>query len=217
MRRLPPSWEPGNGSAASAPPRLTVWSHERGVREAASEHESEPPEICVRRVMVPFGLHTGLTPPIVWHTCTWTCEHAGLADLLGSRPNGRHHGEVGWRTRFQSCDVRVHRSTDCGTNVNTVPRMGRQQERSEGVLVSVDYIRSRPPSARMDKHDGGRLMGMRPRREGALPAEVEFTAIQCGVYSCVHLRVLVRVRHGQLVSAAAGLCVFPGVCGCHTA
>ena len=105
-------------------------------------------------------------PPIVWHTCTWTCEHAGLADLLGSRPHGRHHGEVGWRTRFQSCDVRVHRSTDCGTNVNTVPRMGRQQERSEGVLVSVDYIRSRPPSARMEKHDGGRPMGMRPRREG---------------------------------------------------
>ena len=60
-------------------------------------------------------------------------------------------------------------------------------------------------------------MGMRPRREGALPAEVEFTAIQCGVYSCVHLHVLVRVRDGQLVSAAAGLCVFPGVCGCHTA
>ena len=41
-RRFPPSWEPGNGSAASAPPRLTVWSHEGGVREA-SERESEPP------------------------------------------------------------------------------------------------------------------------------------------------------------------------------
>ena len=121
----------------------------------------------VRRVMVPCGRNTGVAPPIVWHTCTWTCEHAGLADLVGSRPHGRHRGEVGWRTRFRSCDVRVHRSTDCGTNVNTVPRMGRQQERSEGGLVSVDYIRSRPPSARMDKHDGGRLMGMRPRREGA--------------------------------------------------
>ena len=121
----------------------------------------------VRRVMVPCGRNTGVAPPIVWHTCTWTCEHAGLADLVGSRPHGRHRGEVGWRTRSRLCDVRVHRSTDCGTNVNTVPRMGRQQERSEGVLVSVDYIRSRPPSARMDKHDGGRLMGMRPRREGA--------------------------------------------------
>ena len=104
MRRFPPSWEPGNGSAASAPPRLTVWSHERGVREAASEHESEPPEICVRRVMVPFGLHTSLTPPIVWHTCTWTCEHAGLADLVGSRPHGRHRRDVGCRTRCPSCD-----------------------------------------------------------------------------------------------------------------
>ena len=55
-----------------------------------------------------------------------------------------------------------------------------------------------------------RLMGVRPRREGGLAAEVEFTAMQCGVYSRVHLRVLVRVRDGQLVSAAAGLCVFPG-------
>ena len=95
--------------------------------------------------MVPCGLHTGLAPPIVGHTCTWTCEHAGLADLVGSRPHGRHRGEVGWRTRSRLCDVRVHRSTHRGTNVNTVPRMGRQQERSEGVLVSVDYIRSRPP------------------------------------------------------------------------
>ena len=44
----------------------------------------------------------------------------------------------------------------------------------------------------------------------ALPAEVEFTAIQCGVYSCVHFRLLVCVRDRQLVSAVAGLCVFPG-------
>ena len=51
----------------------------------------------------------------------------------------------------------------------------------------------------------------------ALPAEVEFTAIQCGVYSCVHFRLLVCVRDRQLVSAVAGLCVFPGVCGGHTA
>ena len=121
----------------------------------------------VGHVMFASGLHTGPALPLVGHTCMRTCEHAWLADLVGSRPHGRHRRDVGWRTRSRSCDVRVHRSTDCGTNVNTVPRMGRQQERSEGVLVSVDYIRSRPPSARMDKHDGGRLMGMRPRREGA--------------------------------------------------
>ena len=56
-----------------------------------------------------------------------------------------------------------------------------------------------------------RLMGVRPQREGALAAEVEFTAKQCGVYSRVHFGVLVRVRDRGLVSAAAGLCVFPGV------
>ena len=173
----------------------------------------------VGHVMFASGLHTGPALPLVGHTCMRTCEHAGPADLVGSRPHGRcrdvgcrtrcpscdgalrpkhrrgpadclahlhvdmrasracrirrlsphgwHRGEVGWRTRSRVCDVRVHRSTECGTNVNTVPRIVRQQERSEGVLVSVDYIRSRPPSARMDKHDGGRLMGMRPRREGA--------------------------------------------------
>ncbi len=46
---------------------------------------------------------------------------------------------------------------------------------------------------------------MRPRREGALLAEVEFTAIQCGVHSCVYFRVLVHVCDRELVSAAAGL------------
>ena len=52
----------------------------------------------VRRVMVPCGRNTGVAPPIVWHTCTWTCEHAGLADLVGSRlVGGIAEGSVGAR------------------------------------------------------------------------------------------------------------------------
>ena len=115
-------------------------------------------------MMLACGLHTVPAPLHVGHSCMRTCEQAGRADLVGSRPDGRPRREAG--------------------------------------------SRSRSPSARNGQAQ--RLMGVRRRREGALAAEVEFTPIQCGVYSRVHLRVLVRVRDGQLVSAAAGLCVFPG-------
>jgi hypothetical protein len=59
-------------------------------------------------------------------------------------------------------------------------------------------------------------MGMRPRREGALPAEVELTAIQCGVYSCVCVfRVCVCVSVYSCVSVSwcrqrRGCASFPG-------
>ena len=108
----------------------------------------------VRRVMGPCGRNTGLAPPIVWHTCTWTCEHAGPADLVGSRP------------------------------------MGGIAERSVGAR-GLGY---------WECDRGGR----------ALPAEVEFTAIQCGLYSCEYFRLLVCVRDRELESAVAGLCMFPG-------
>ena len=121
----------------------------------------------VRRVMVPCGRNTGVAPQIFLAHLHVDMRASRACRSRRLSPRGRHRGGVGWRTRSRLCDVRVHRSTECGTNVNTVPRIVRQQERSEGLLVSVDYIRSRPPSARTDKHDGGRLMGMRPRREGA--------------------------------------------------
>jgi hypothetical protein len=57
----------------------------------------------VGHVMFPSGLHTGPALPLVGHTCMRTCEHAGLADLVGSRPHGRCR-DVGCRTRCPSCD-----------------------------------------------------------------------------------------------------------------
>ena len=83
-------------------------------------------------VMLACGLHTGPAPPLVGNMCMRTCVQAGLADIVGSRPHGRHRGEVGWRTRSRLRDVRVHRSTDCNTNVNTVPRMGRHRSFRKG-------------------------------------------------------------------------------------
>jgi hypothetical protein len=52
----------------------------------------------VRRVMVPCGRNTGVAPQRFWHTCTWTCVQAGLADLVGSRlVGGIAEGSVGAR------------------------------------------------------------------------------------------------------------------------
>ena len=96
--RFPPSWEPGTGSAASAPPRLTVWSPEGGVREAASERESKPPphppplsrcprRRCGRNVrFVSRARRSRRIPALMPHAPT-SCRIAG------------------WRMRRRSCDV----------------------------------------------------------------------------------------------------------------
>ena len=92
-RRFPPSWEPGNGSAASAPPRLTVWSHERGAREAASKRESEHPP-------PPLPPALPVTSPPVWYKCS-ICEPGSPI----SKDPRAHAASAGWRTGCRPCDV----------------------------------------------------------------------------------------------------------------
>ena len=144
----------------------------------------------------------------------WAQLHADMraSRACRSRPHRRHwhRREAGWLTRCQSCYCT---DPDCDTPANTVPRMGWTGAIGRGARFRRLHLIS---AALCSYGQAQRLMGVRPRRKGALAAEVEFTAKQCGVYSRVHFRVLVRVRDRGLVSAAAGLCVFPGVCGGQT-
>jgi hypothetical protein len=93
---------------------------------------------------------------------------------------------------------------------NTVPRMGWTGAIGRGAR----FRRLHAISAALCSYgQAQRLMGVRPRREGALAAGVEFTAKQCGVYSRVHFRVLVRVR-GSVIEdwcrQRRGCACFPG-------
>ena len=76
------------------------------------------------------------------------------------------------------------------------------------MFPSTTFDLGRRVLARTSTTAGGRWECDRGGR--ALPAEVEFTAIQCGLYSCEYFRLLVCVRDRQLVSAVGGCACFPG-------